>query len=123
MSTNEVKVLDGTVYTLKDSVSAGEAIEYIKAFMTHDDVELPEGEVTKEKTFGQMMLATCKNMEDIEWLLAHVIVKPSDDVPLHHAYELIAPMRRAIRFAELMEVVSTMRSTPDPDFPEQAEKN
>ena len=87
MSTNEVKVLDGTVYTLKDSVSAGAAIEYIKTFMTRDDVQLPEGEVTKEKTFGQVMLATCKNMEDVEWLLSHVIVKPSADVPLHHAYE------------------------------------
>ena len=87
MSTNEVKVLDGTVYTLKDSVSAGAAIEYIKTFMTRDDVQLPEGEVTKEKTFGQIMLATCKNMEDVEWLLSHVIVKPSADVPLHHAYE------------------------------------
>jgi hypothetical protein len=123
MSTIEVKVLDGTVYTLKDSVSAGAAIEYIKTFMTRDDVQLPEGEVTKEKTFGQVMLATCKNMEDVEWLLQHVIVKPSADVPLHHAYELIAPMRKAIRFAELMDVVAQMRQEPDPDFPEQEEKN
>jgi len=123
MSTKEVKVLDGTAYTLKESVSAGEAIEYIKTFMTRDDVDLPEGEVTKEKTFGQVMLATCKNMEDVEWLLSHVVVKPSNEIPLHHAYELLSPMRRAIRFAELMDVVAVMRATPDPDFPEQEEKN
>jgi len=123
MSTKEVKVLDGTAYTLKESVSAGEAIEYIKTFMTRDDVDLPEGEVTKEKTIGQIMLATCKNMEDVEWLLSHVVVKPSNEIPLHHAYELLSPMRRAIRFAELMDVVAVMHATPDPDFPEQEEKN
>jgi hypothetical protein len=125
MKTVEVKVLDGTVYTLKDSLSAGDAIEYIKTFMTRDETPI-DADITqekKDKTFGDVMLQTCKNLEDVDWLTRHVVVKPSDGVPLHHAYELIAPMRRAVRFEELMEVVRTMQQPPDPDFPEDESKN
>ena len=131
MVTNEVIVKDGTVYTLKSSVSAGDAIEYIEKFMTKDDTELPkvESEVDedgkkKEKTFAEIMTLTCKNMEDVEWLAQHVVVaKAPICVPLHHAYELLAPMRKAIHFPELLDVVNSMRSDPDPDFPEEPEKN
>ena len=124
MKTAEVKVLDGTVYTLKESLSAGDAIEYIKTFMTHDETPIEEAQPEKkEKTFGEVMLQTCNNLEDVEWLTKHVVVKPSDSVPLHHAYELIAPMRKAVRFEELMDVVKTMQQPPDPDFPEDKSKN
>lgn len=125
MKTIEVKVLDGTVYTLKESLSAGDAIEYIKTFMTHDETPLND-DVTqekKDKTFGEVMLQTCKNLEDVEWLTKHVVVKPSDGVPLHHAYELIAPMRKAVRFEELMDVVKAMQQPADPDFPDDESKN
>ena len=123
MKTVEVKVLDGTVYTLKESLSAGDAIEYIKTFMTHDETPLEETQEKKDKTFGEVILQTCKNLEDVEWLTKHVVVKPSDGVPLHHAYELIAPMRKAVRFEELMDVVKAMQQPPDPDFPEDESKN
>jgi hypothetical protein len=124
MKTVEVKVLDGTVYTLKESLSAGDAIEYIKTFMTHDDTPLEEAQPEKkDRTFGEVMLQTCKNLEDVEWLTKHVVVKPSDGVPLHHAYELIAPMRKTVRFEELMDVVTAMQQPPDPDFPEDESKN
>ena len=124
MKTVEVKVLDGTVYTLKESLSAGDAIEYIKTFMTHDDTSIEEAQPEKkDKTFGEVMLQTCKNLEDVEWLTKHVVVKPSDGVPLHHAYELIAPMRKTVRFEELMDVVKAMQQPADPDFPEDESKN
>ena len=123
MKTVEVKVLDGTVYTLKESLSAGDAIEYIKTFMTHDDDDTPITDAPKDKTFSEVMLQTCKNLEDVEWLARHAVVKPSDGVPLHHAYELIAPMRKAVRFEELMDVVKAMQQPPDPDFPEDESKN
>ena len=124
MKTVEVKVLDGTVYTLKESLSAGDAIEYIKTFMTHDETPIEEAQPEKkDRTFGEVMLQTCKNLEDVEWLTKHVVVKPSDGVPLHHAYELIAPMRKAVRFEELMDVVKAMQQPPDPDFPEDESKN
>ena len=123
MKTVEVKVIDGTLYTLKESLSAGDAIEYIKTFMTHDDDDTPITDAPKDKTFGEVMLQTCKNLEDVEWLTKHVVVKPSDGVPLHHAYELIAPMRKAVRFEELMDVVKAMQQPPDPDFPEDESKN
>jgi len=123
MKTVEIKVLDGTLYTLKESLSAGDAIEYIKTFMTHDETPLEETQEKKDKTFGEVILQTCKNLEDVEWLTKHVVVKPSDGVPLHHAYELIAPMRKAVRFEELMDVVKAMQQPPDPDFPEDESKN
>ena len=123
MKTVEVKVLDGTLYTLKESLSVGDAIEYIKTFMTHDETPLEETQEKKDKTFGEVILQTCKNLEDVEWLTKHVVVKPSDGVPLHHAYELIAPMRKSVRFEELMDVVKAMQQPPDPDFPEDESKN
>ena len=124
MKTVEIKVLDGTVYTLKESLSAGDAIEYIKTFIAKDDAVLPDGEVTKEKTVSTFFRNTCKNMEDAEWLTQHVVVaKPPISVPLHHAYELLEKMRESVRFVEFMKVAESMRTTPDPDFPEDESKN
>jgi len=133
MKTVEVKVLDGTVYTLKESLSVGDAIEYLKTYVAKDETAIDDiGKVLddatpKKKTFGSMVAVTCSKMEDVEWLTKHVIIKPSGvmqlEVPLHHAWQLIDPMRKAVRFEELMDVVKAMQQPPDPDFPEDESKN
>ena len=126
MVTFEVKVKDGRVYKLRESVSTKDALEYINLYMRGGNEPLPqidENSTDIKALADSAIEATCRNMKDADWLLRHVLVdEDPDTIPLHHTYELIKPMRRAIHWGDLIAVVNSMQAEPDPDF-EEEEKN
>jgi hypothetical protein len=131
MVTFEVKVKDGRIYKLRNSVSTKDAMEYISVYMRGDDTPLPQIEETEDEAevdvkalANSAIEATCRNLKDADWLIRHVLVDcDPDSVPLHHTYQLIKPMRKAIHWGDLIDVVNSYQTEPDPDFPEDEEKN
>jgi hypothetical protein len=127
MVTYEVKVKDGRVYTLRESVSTKDALEYINLYLRGNDAPLPQIEENCsdiEALANSAIEATCRNLKDADWLLRHVIVGDDpDSVPLHHTYQLINPMRKAIHWGDLIAVVNSFQTEPDPDFPDDESKN
>ena len=129
MVTFEVKVNDGRIYKLRESVSTKDALEYIRMYMQGSDEPLPEikeGDEQQDlKALADSAIeATCRNLRDADWLLRHVLIEcDPDSVPLHHTYELIKPMRRAIHWGDLIAVVNSLQSEPNSDIPEDEEKN
>jgi len=127
MVTYEVKVKDGRVYKLRYTVSTKDALEYINLYLRGNDDPLPQIDenCSDIKALANSAIeATCQNLKDADWLLRHVLVEEdTDTVPLHHTYELISPMRKAIHWGDLIEVVNSFQSEPDPDFPDDESKN
>lgn len=129
MVTFEVKVKDGRVYKLRDSVSTKDALEYIKTYMLSDVAQAAIADIKEDETdiralATAAMQATCNNLNDADWLLRHVLVDENVDmVPLHHTYQLLKPMRRAIHWEDLIDTVNSMQTDVDPDFPEDESKN
>ncbi len=129
MVTFEVKVKDGRVYKLRESVSTKDALEYIGLYLRGSDEPLPEvkdgdGKQDLKALADSAIEATCRNLKDADWLIRHVLVDcDPDSVPLHHTYQLIKPMRRAIHWGDLIAVVNSLQSEPNIDSPEDDEKN
>ncbi len=112
MKVKEVTMSDGTVYRVRESVSAAVGLQWIREYFPEpDDDEAKSADaVERVKTFS--FKSMINKMDDYEFLACNTVVdeknKPydCDEIPLHHSIELLESMREALHIAEFIDAIT-----------------
>jgi len=124
-NSHAVTTQDGTVYHVRDSVSAGDGLRWIERYWPENlEQDAPEIPKTAAQAERSVLRCIASRMEDFDFLAGALIinVKPCD-IPLKHVPELIGDLRKSLHIGDFIVAMSEGMKPEGVSTSEGTEKN